>query len=354
MALRRGWGDGRSVLKLVGLGLGPPDYLTLKALSALESSRIVYLDTYTSSVPPELVKFLAGRLGARLRLAGRRDLEEGVRAILDEASVGEVSIAVPGDPMIATTHVAVLQEAVKRGVDFEVIHGVSALSAAISTSHLSSYRFGRVVTIPKQSSAESLSTIYRRIAENLQAGLHTLVLLDVAGSGMLASEACAELLKVAEKEGGPLYADSPVIVLARIGYPDAFRAVCRLSEAPRLNLPPPPHALVIPSQLQPYEAEALERLLRAPPDLVFSARRIPTRWGRVERYVEKTARALEGLTVRDRSGEVERALETARSYIEDARYFVERERVDDAMLAISYAEGILDCLKILGKVEFSW
>jgi hypothetical protein len=24
------------------------------------------------------------------------------------------------------------------------------------------------------------------------------------------------------------------------------------------------------------------------------------------------------------------------------------------MLAISYAEGILDCLKILGKVEFSW
>ncbi len=344
----------KAVLRLVGLGLGPPEYLTLRSLSVLEASSIVYLDTYTSRAPDELVGFLRERLGARLRLADRSDLEEGAGKVLDEALGEEVSLAVPGDPLVATTHVSLLQEAARRGIKFDVIHGVSALSAAVASSHLSSYRFGRTVTIPRQASRESLRTIYWRIADNMESGLHTLVLLDVAGGGMLALEACSMLLGVAEEEGGPLREDSPVIVLARLGYPDAVKVACRLSEATSLQLPPAPHVLVVPSQLQQYEAEALVRLLGARGELAAAARQTRTRRGRVEGYVEKTARALEGMVVLKDHEEVERILEIARSYLKDARYFLDRDRVDDAMLAVSYAEGILDCLRFLGRVDFTW
>ncbi|RLG10037.1 MAG: diphthine synthase, partial [Thaumarchaeota archaeon] len=39
---------------------------------------------------------------------------------------------------------------------------------------------------------------------------------------------------------------------------------------------------------------------------------------------------------------------------EDSRRFLSEGRLADSLAAISYAEGLLDSLRIMGLAEFSW
>ncbi len=342
------------VLRLVGLGLGPPEYVTLKAIKALEESDIVYLDTYTSPLPSELVEFLRSRLGEKLRLAERSDLEERVAELVEKAATINVTVAVPGDPLIATTHTAILMEAVGRGVGCEVVYGVSSVSAAIGSSSLSSYKFGRIVTVPRDASVESLKTIYRSIEENIEAGLHTLVLLDVAGGGLSASEAVRMLLDVGVEVGGRLGPDSMVIVLARLGYRDEVKVACKASDVSNLHLPPPPHMVIIPAELRSYERDAIKKLMHVDEEILRLHKPGSQRRARAERYVAKASSALTRLQILSGDAETRKVLELAKSYIEDAKFFLNSEMTDDSLIAVSYAEGLLDCLRALGKVEFTW
>ncbi len=342
------------VLRLVGIGLGTPDYLTLKALRALEESDIVYLDCYTSIISSELIEFLRLRLGGRLVLAERSDLEEGVAEIVKRAKSMSVTVAVPGDPLMATTHVVFLEEAVKEGVTFEVIHGASSITAAIGASGLSSYKFGRIVTVPKNAGEESLKTICRCVEENMESGLHTLVLLDVADGGLRAAEALGSLLMVAAEMGGSFGPQTPVIILARLGYGDEFRVVCRASEAGGLSLPPPPHVVIVPAETRSYEREAVKALTVRGGELLDTYRPTSRRRARAERYIAKTSGVLSKLAAARNDAETSKILELVNSYVEDARHFLDSGMLDDSLIAISYAEGLLDCLRIIGRVEFTW
>ncbi|MEM2067751.1 MAG: diphthine synthase [Nitrososphaerota archaeon] len=342
------------MLRLVGLGLGPPEYMTLKAVKKLEESDIVYLDTYTSPLPSELVEFLRSRLADRLKLAGRSDLEEKAGELVEKAETMSVAVAVPGDPLIATTHIALLIEAAERGVECEVVYGVSSLSAAIGISCLSSYRFGRVVTIPREAGEESLRTIYRSVEENIESGLHTLVLLDVSDGGLTASEAVRRLLSVGAAVGGRFGPESLVIILARLGYADEVRTACKAAKVESLRLPPPPHIIIIPSQLRSYEREAVGKLMHVDEELLRPDVSVGMRRSRAERYIAKASSVFAKLNILSGDAETHRILELAQSYLDDARFFLNSQMVDDTLIAVSYAEGLLDCLRILGRVEFTW
>lgn len=43
----------------------------------------------------------------------------------------------------------------------------------------------------------------------------------------------------------------------------------------------------------------------------------------------------------------------ARLYVEDAKHYLE-EKPSTALAAVSYAEGLLDALRLLGMVKFTW
>jgi len=342
------------VIRLVGLGLGPPEYVTLKALKALEASDTVYLDCYTSPIPREMIEFLTVRLGDKLRIASRRRLEEEASRLLYEATTSDVAVAVAGDPLIATTHIALLVEAARMGIGWEVVYGVSSVSAAIAASCLSPYRFGRTVTVPREASPEMLRQIYRRIEDNLEAGLHTLALMDVSRGGLAVGEAVEGLLQAAPSSGGLFSPTSPVIVLARLGYPDELRITCRASEVAGLSTPPPPHVLVIPAELRSYEREAVRSLMRVGDELLEHRVGLSSRLARVERYIEKTSRVVSELRSSRLEEEARRLFELAESYVEDARSFLKSQMIDEALAAVSYAEGLLDALRMMGKVEFTW
>lgn len=340
-------------LYLVGLGLGSNGYLTRRAMEVIKRSDKVYLDTYTSFFEPGLIEELRTILGSRLIEADRRLLEEDVSRIVEEAGEMDVAILIPGDPLIATTHISIIIEAARRGVEHHVIHGVSACSALISASCLQAYKFGKIVTIPK--SGIGVETCYRAILENMERGLHTLILLDTADGGLDIPSAIRMLMRVEDEVGmGLITPERLVICLARIGFGDEFRWAGSLAEALEKSYPPPPHSMIFPGSLHFSEAEALETLLGASPKAIEQHKLPWSIWQRLQKYIANVENALRSLELVDQSSEVREVLDLVDRYLDDSRRFLSGGRSFDSLAAISYAEGLLDCLRMLDRVRFSW
>ena len=53
-------------------------------------------------------------------------------------------------------------------------------------------------------------------------------------------------------------------------------------------------------------------------------------------------------------GKIENVIETAKRYLEDAEYYQRRNKLETSLASVAYCEGLLDALRLLGAVEFSW
>ncbi len=49
-----------------------------------------------------------------------------------------------------------------------------------------------------------------------------------------------------------------------------------------------------------------------------------------------------------------RVVETAKRYLEDAKYYRDRKQFETGLASVAYSEGLLDALKLLEVAEFSW
>ena len=167
-------------LAFVGLGLKLKD-VTLEALETLRNADAVFLDTYTSISPDINISSLRSLIGKDVIPLRRRDIEdENAAKIFNELSRGKnVAFAVIGDPFIATTHMALLLEAIRRNIEVKVIHGLTIYTVAISYSGLMVYKFGRCATIVYPKEGIFYDYFYDVIKENLKLGLHTLLLLEL-------------------------------------------------------------------------------------------------------------------------------------------------------------------------------
>lgn len=65
-------------------------------------------------------------------------------------------------------------------------------------------------------------------------------------------------------------------------------------------------------------------------------------------------RALESLKVVLPEGGVEETLRLVRGYVSDARFYLEKGDCETSIACSSYAEGLLDALRFLGRVTFEW
>ena len=338
---------------LIGLGLGTLAQVNSEAFEAAEKVDELYLDTYTSFLERSLLDELKKRFSEKLIEADRGLLEEDISEIVSKARDKDIGILVPGDPMIATTHLSIMVEAAKKNISCKIIHGTSAYCAVISASCLHAYKFGRTTTIPK--SGVGVETCYRVIAENMERGLHSLILLDTADGGLAIPEALEFLLKVEEKLGLGIFSENLLVIcLARIGFMDEFKWAGKMRNALTNPYPPPPHSIVIPGELHFSEAEALKTILRADPTAVDEHK--PARhWkSRIEKYLKNVENVLRSLSFCSDERESRDLVDVAKSYLEDSRHFRSSGDLFNALAAISYAEGLLDALRELRKVEFTW
>jgi FAD synthetase len=79
----------------------------------------------------------------------------------------------------------------------------------------------------------------------------------------------------------------------------------------------------------------------------------------VERYVSSVELALKDLKILDHNStlidnNMELVIDAAKRYLSDAKYYLKIKKEAIALTSISYAEGLLDALRIMELVDFEW
>lgn len=264
-------------LIFIGLGLCDELDISLRGLEEARGADKVYLELYTSLMPGLSIEGLERLLNKRVFMVGRGDLEEGFRgAILREAMASKVALLVPGDPYIATTHVALRLQAESLGVETKVVHNSSIFSAAPGLTGLSCYKFGRSVTVTYCEEGVVDETPYDVVKENRVRGLHTLTFLDLRveeGRFMSFNEGLQILSSIEGRRGeGVVTKKTLVVGVARAGSLTQTVRGGYVEDLIEFNFGPPPHIMIFPGRLHFIEAEALVKLTGAPVEVLEEAR----------------------------------------------------------------------------------
>ncbi len=256
-------------LVFVGLGLYDERDLSFRGLEEIKQADKIFAELYTSLMPGLSIQKLEKLVGKKISVVSRHALEdEGGQTILQEAKKEKVALLVPGDPLIATTHLDLRIRAEKLGIKTRVVHGASIVSAVIGLSGLQNYKYGRSVTIPFPEEGFTSETPYRVIMENRKMGLHTLCFLDVKAEEnkyMTVRDGLEALLATEKrKRNRVITSDTLVVGIARAGSRNSTIKAGYVGDVIKHNFGAPPHTLVFPSKLHFMEAEALITLAGAP------------------------------------------------------------------------------------------
>lgn len=79
----------------------------------------------------------------------------------------------------------------------------------------------------------------------------------------------------------------------------------------------------------------------------------------VGKYVSSVELALKDLKIRDSNSiladqKMDLVIDTVKRYLSDAKYYLKIKKEAIALTSISYAEGLLDALRIMELVDFEW
>lgn len=79
----------------------------------------------------------------------------------------------------------------------------------------------------------------------------------------------------------------------------------------------------------------------------------------VLRYIRNTERVFDEIKRAPSSThleeeKIEDVIESAKRYLKDAKYYRRRNKLETGLASIAYCEGLLDALRLLGVVKFSW
>ncbi|MGQ9506860.1 MAG: diphthine synthase [Candidatus Bathycorpusculaceae bacterium] len=252
----------------VGLGLHDELGISLRGLEEVKTAESVFIELYTSFMPNFSIKRFEELSGKRVQEVSRRELEEeNGKIIIEAAKKSKAVLLVPGDPLIATTHIALRIYAKKLGIKTRLVHGASIITAAVGLCGLHNYKFGKSVTIPFPNENPS-ETPYDVITQNKESGLHTLCLLDIKAEEkryLKIREGLEMLLKVEEKRKKKAVTMETIAVgVARAGSTNPTVKADLIRELLNYDFGEPPYSLIFPAGLHFMEAEALITLAGAP------------------------------------------------------------------------------------------
>jgi FAD synthetase len=79
----------------------------------------------------------------------------------------------------------------------------------------------------------------------------------------------------------------------------------------------------------------------------------------VTKYIQGAERVIQEIgeipaDVRLNEEEAEKVFDWAKRYLEDAKYYQREGKLETSLTSVAYCEGLLDALRLLGAVEFSW
>ncbi|MDE1768874.1 MAG: diphthine synthase [Candidatus Micrarchaeota archaeon] len=249
------------MLALIGIGLDTKD-ISLKSLDFIKSADLVICDSYTSIINNEAIPFISEYTKKEITRAGRKTFEDDLKSTITPAKEKDMAILVIGDPLIATTHHIILDEARKQGIKTKVFHSSSVFCAAIGESGLDIYKFGPTTTIPYWSKNYKPTSFLDAVSRNLESGQHTLLLLDInqeAHTPMTIEEASDILTKAMQAAKSSINNGTKVLAIGDIGTNNQsilYTTISKLhSSAARLS--GKAICLIIPGKTSFAEDEAL-------------------------------------------------------------------------------------------------
>ena len=256
-------------LVFVGLGLRSEKSMTLQGVEEAKTAEKAFAEFYTSLMPELSIPNLEKLVGKGITILSRKDLEDDcAKKVLEAAEKGKAVLLVPGDPLIATTHVDLCIRAKKQGINTRIVHGASVISAVIGLSGLQNYKFGRNVTVPFTDRDVVADTAYNVIEENKKRGLHTLCFLDLKAEEkryMNVNEGLQALLNVEQqKHKRAVTSDTIAVGIAQAGSHSPVVKADTVKALIKYDFGPPLHTIVFPGKLHFMEAEALIVLAGAP------------------------------------------------------------------------------------------
>jgi FAD synthetase len=71
-----------------------------------------------------------------------------------------------------------------------------------------------------------------------------------------------------------------------------------------------------------------------------------------ERVVQEIGQLAEDVHLNEK--EAKTVFDWAKRYLEDAKYYQEKGKLETSLASVAYCEGLLDALRLLGAVNFSW
>jgi FAD synthetase len=79
----------------------------------------------------------------------------------------------------------------------------------------------------------------------------------------------------------------------------------------------------------------------------------------VTKYIRGTERVIQEIgeipaDVHLNEEEAKTVFDWAKRYLEDAKYYQKEGKLETSLTSVAYCEGLLDALRLLGAVEFSW
>jgi len=230
--------------------------ISLKGIDICKKAQFVYVETYTANWGGDLNR-LENIIGHEIRVLKRGDLEEGAKKIIADAKDKEknVVILVPGDPLVATTHMSIIMDAIEMGIKYSIIHS-SSIYSAIAECGLNVYNFGRTATVVSYSDKYKPVSFYEIIKENKDRGLHTLMLLDIK---MSVQEGLGTLMEIEkEKMIGAIKPDDKIILASMLGSKKQEVKYGRIDELEKESFPSPA-VIIIPGNVHFLEKEFIEK-----------------------------------------------------------------------------------------------
>ncbi|CCO29309.1 diphthine synthase [Rhizoctonia solani AG-1 IB] len=167
--------------------------------------------------------------GKPIITAYRETVETESDEILRNAKEEDVALLVVGDPFGATTHTDMLLRARELGVPTTVIHNASIMNA-VGACGLQLYNFGQTVSLPFYTDSWKPDSWYDRVVENVEKGMHTLVLLDIK-----VREQSEENMARGRKIYEPPRYMNPVTAVSQILESEIIRAASASSEEPKIH-----------------------------------------------------------------------------------------------------------------------
>ncbi len=248
------------MLHLIGTGIWRWDDISVRGIEICRRADAIYLDEYTRRFDEAELEKLKAHIGKEIISANRKELEENL-GFLERAKEEEIVLLVPGDPLLATTHITVLSEARKKGIDAEVVHGSNIHAALIGEAGLHIYKFGGSCTIPMKEKGIKPYSTYDKIAENMKRGLHTLVFFDTDPIREMPMREAIGILEEIESEKGlnVCGGENWIIIGCRIGSTEQKLIYGMIKQIKQIDFKGP-CAAIFPGKLHFSEEEFLETL----------------------------------------------------------------------------------------------